>query len=115
MNIHYMKLHAQPYEMIASGEKTIELRLNDEKRQKLQVGNVIEFSKSKAPDETMQAQVIALHHFPDFAALYTVLPLDKCGYTPEELPTASPADMDAYYSPEEQKKFGVLGIELRLL
>jgi len=112
---HYMKLHERPYQMIASGEKTIELRLYDEKRQKIQVGDVIEFAKSKALDETMQTQVIALHHFPDFAALYASLPLDKCGYTPDELPTASPEDMDAYYSPEEQKAFGVLGIELRLL
>ena len=115
MSTHYMKLHESPFEMIATGEKTIELRLNDEKRQKIQVGDVIQFAKSKAPEETIQAQVIALHRFDDFAALYAALPLDKCGYTAAELPGASPTDMDAYYSPEEQKYYGVVGIELKLL
>ena len=36
----------------------------------------------------------------------------KCGYTEEDIGTASPSDMAAYYSPEEQKKYGVVGIEI---
>ena len=43
--IHKMRLHPKPFEAIESGEKTIEIRLNDEKRQKIKVGHVIEFSK----------------------------------------------------------------------
>ena len=33
--IHKMKLHNGPYELIKKGIKTIELRLYDEKRQKI--------------------------------------------------------------------------------
>ena len=40
------------------------------------------------------------------------LPLMACGYTPEEARTASPRDMDRYYSPEVQRQWGVVGIEL---
>ncbi len=43
-----------------------------------------------------------------------VLPLLQCGYTEDELATASPADMDAYYSPDRQARYGVVGIELQL-
>lgn len=39
--IHYMKLYNEPFQMIKKGEKTIELRLNDEKRRKLKKGDTI--------------------------------------------------------------------------
>lgn len=35
-----MKLNNEPFNSIKSGMKTIEMRLNDEKRQKLNVGDV---------------------------------------------------------------------------
>ena len=38
--------------------------------------------------------------------------VSHCGYAPEELAAASPRDMDKYYAPEDQKKWGVVGIEL---
>ena len=37
--IHYMNLNPQPFEMIAAGRKTIELRLLDEKRKQIQAGD----------------------------------------------------------------------------
>ena len=41
---HKMKLRPQPFNMIRSGQKTYELRLYDEKRQRVQVNDEIEFS-----------------------------------------------------------------------
>ena len=54
-------------------------------------------------------------YFADFAALYAALPLDRCGYLPEEVPTASPEDMTVYYSAEKQARYGVVGIEISLI
>ena len=107
-----MRLKPRPFDLISCGKKTIELRLNDEKRQKVKIGDHIVFSNSAAPEETITVKVTALHRFSDFAELYTALPLDKCGYSLQEIATASPADMDKYYSPAEQKLYGVLGIEI---
>ncbi len=45
MNKHRMHLYKEPFEMIKSGKKKIEIRLNDEKRQKLKIGDTIVFSK----------------------------------------------------------------------
>jgi ASC-1-like (ASCH) protein len=42
------------------------------------------------------------------------LPLDKCGYTADELATASPDDMLEYYSKEQIEKYGVVGIEIEV-
>ena len=41
--IHEMKLNKEPFEKIRDGKKTIELRLNDEKRQRVRVGDSIVF------------------------------------------------------------------------
>ena len=43
---HYMNLNPEPFEMIRSGEKTIELRLNDEKRKAIGVGDTKVFSNT---------------------------------------------------------------------
>lgn len=112
---HYMNLHRQPFEMIKAGSKTIELRLWDEKRQQLKEYDTIIFTNSNDAAYQITAQVKALHIFSSFEDLYKALPLDKCGYLPEELPIASPKDMEAYYSKEKQAQYGVVGIELEVL
>lgn len=41
---HNMKLNNEPFELIENGSKKIELRLYDEKRRKLRVNDLIEFT-----------------------------------------------------------------------
>jgi ASC-1-like (ASCH) protein len=97
--------------MIKSGQKTIELRLFDEKRQQIKAGDEIVFTNT-ASGETLSKTVVKLHRFDSFEELYRALPLLQCGYTPEDVDTAHPSDMEQYYSVEEQEKYGVVGIEL---
>lgn len=112
-----MSLRAKPFYSIKSGEKDIELRLLDEKRQKLRVGDLIEFNCLDQQEFPLFTRVIALHPFGSFAELYQNLPLERCDYTPEEVDAgqALPSDMEQYYSVKEQQKYGVIGIELELL
>ncbi len=112
---HDMHLAPQPFGMIRSGRKTIELRLLDEKRKIIQVGDEIEFTNLKDRRQRCTVEVVALHPFASFQELYQHLPLLKCGYTEEDIGTASPSDMDQYYSPEAQARYGVVGIEVKLL
>ena len=108
--LHHMKLQPKPFAQIRRGEKTIELRLYDPKRQRIKVGDNIEFSSIQDKSERIRARVLALHRFQSFAELYQELPLGACGYNnPAE---ANPADMEQYYSADEQKKYGVIGIEV---
>lgn len=109
--LHKMKLNSEPFEMINSDRKTIELRLNDEKRRKVQVGDFIEFSHIDKPELKIQVRVTALHHFDSFKELFSELPKEKCGFKPDE--SISDDYMDKYYSSKDQEKYGALGIEFR--
>ena len=111
VTVHEMKLRPEPFDKIRSGAKTIELRLYDEKRQKINEGDVIEFTCTDG-GEKIRATVKALHRFDSFTQLYNTLPLLQCGYTAEDVDRARPSDMETYYPAQEQEKYGVLGIEL---
>lgn len=108
---HYMNLVPSAFKKIANGDKTIELRLNDEKRKRINVGDTVGFNCNENND-IITAKVKQLHKFADFKSLYNALPLDKCGYAESGLHTAHHTDMEQYYSTEKIKKYGALGIEL---
>ena len=112
---HYMKLNPRPFDLIKSGQKTIELRLYDDKRSLVNIGDTIEFTNLSDNSEKLSVKVIALHRFSSFDELYAKLPLLKCGYTDETVSSASPNDMLNYYSREQQGKYGVVGIEIELI
>ncbi len=91
----------------------MEFRLNDTKRQQIRVGDLIEFLN--LADKTLKVRVcvVALHHFSSFEDLFRVLPLAACGYGPGE--RVDPRSMERYYSKEEQARWGVVGIEMKLI
>lgn len=109
---HHMSLVPSAFLKIANGSKTIELRLNDEKRQKINIGDTICFQCSEI-NSIICAKVIKLHKFSDFEELYKALPLEKCGYSNDDLKTAHYKDMEKYYTESQIQEYGVLGIELR--
>ena len=106
-----MNLVPSAFKKIADGNKTIELRLNDEKRQRINVEDTVVFDCSSTKD-IITAQISGLHKFSNFKELYNALPLEKCGYTVAELDTAHYTDMEQYYTKEQIEKYGALGIEL---
>ena len=110
--MHRMHLEPKAYARMEDEKKTIELRLYDEKRRRIQAGDVIRFESTDDETDVLFARVTGMRFFASFDELYAALPLDACGYAPEEVKAASPRDMDKYYPPEEQKKWGVVGIEL---
>ncbi|MBE6572169.1 MAG: ASCH domain-containing protein [Ruminococcaceae bacterium] len=108
---HNMRLKKDPFEKICAGKKTVELRLFDEKRKNVNVGDTIEFECPDLEGKNITVRVLALHLFGSFRELYATIPLEKCGYCKDEVKKASYTDMEAYYSAEEQAKYGVVGIE----
>ena len=109
---HIMRLNPSPFAMIENREKTIELRLNDEKRRLVNIGDEITFINTEDNRNTLKTEI---YKFKSFEELYAVLPLLKCGYTKEDVKTATPEDMLAYYSAKQQEKYGVLGIEIKVI
>ena len=109
---HEMKLNNEPFECIKNGTKTIELRLNDEKRKLLTVGDYIEFT-NRATNEKLLVEVIDLFKYNSFEELYKHFNKIEMGYSINE--EANPKDMENYDSKEEQEKYGVLGIKIKKL
>lgn len=109
---HEMKLNNEPFECIKNGTKTIELRLNDEKRKLLTVGDYIEFT-NRVTNEKLLVKVIDLFKYNSFEELYKHFNKIEMGYSINE--EANPKDMENYYSKEEQEKYGVLGIKIKKL
>ena len=105
-----MKVNNSPYEKIKNGTKTIELRLNDEKRKKLKVNDIIEFTNRETL-EKMLVEVENIYHYPTFDELYKHFDKVSLGY--EENDVANSKDMEQYYTKEQQEKYGVLGIEIK--
>ena len=112
---HRMKLNPEPFEMIESGEKTFELRLLDEKRRKIRKGDIIRFERTDDETEVIRVGVADLYIFKSFEDLYSILPLEKCGYTKGNIGSASPGNMKKYYSEEQLAAHSVLGIKIELI
>ncbi len=110
--LHRMNLHHGPFLSICSGRKDVELRLHDEKRQRILPGDVIGFSDTQTGD-TLQVLVTQKRLFPDFAALYQAYDKLRIGYTEEEIP--DPRDMEQFYAPEDMARWGVVAIEIQKL
>ena len=52
-----MKLNPKPYKMIKDGQKTVEMRLYDEKGQAISVGDIIKFQNTENTEEIGRAHV----------------------------------------------------------
>ncbi|MGN0267716.1 MAG: ASCH domain-containing protein [Lachnospiraceae bacterium] len=109
-----MKLQPEPFIQIATGTKTIELRLNDEKRQQIQVGDSITFTNMDQSNRMIQTMVVELHPFSSFADMFAALPMEQCGISSETSVEEAVKIMRQYYPEEKEMLYGVLGIEIRL-
>lgn len=107
--IHRMKLWDESFEKIKNKTKTIEMRLCDEKRSLISIGDTIEFVNTKT-NEIIVCAVINLYKYSDFYELYKHHDKISIGYSENE--KADPTDMLAYYSAENIEKYGVMGIEI---
>lgn len=110
--IHEMRLNKEPFKKIEKGTKTIELRLYDEKRSLIKENDIIEFT-NREDNKKLKTKVIKLHKYNSFEELYDNFDKIALGYEENEI--ANPSDMEKYYSKEEQEKYGVVGIEIKLI
>lgn len=105
--IYRMKLQNEPFKQIKKGTKEIEIRLNDEKRKFFEINDYIEFTNISTL-EIMFVKITNLYHFESFEKLFN-------NFDNSILGCGSYEEMYKYYSKEEEKKYGVLGIEIKVL
>jgi ASC-1-like (ASCH) protein len=109
-----MKLHGEPFDRIKDGDKTLEMRLYEDKRRHLELGDMIEFLKLPDLTEKVTVEVIALLRYKSFADLIEDMPAAYLGYEESEKDYLK-ANVYEYYTKEEEEKYGVLGIRMRLI
>ena len=109
--MHSMKVQTKYYNLLKSGIKTVELRLWDEKRQLIKVGDQITFSDLSNPVDSFTAQVLALHRANSFDELCKIISPTQAGFvSKEELIDC----LQEFYTPEAQSQYGVVGIEVKI-
>lgn len=110
-----MKLRSLPFKQILSGKKTYEIRLNDEKRKNIKVGDIILFRELPDLEKEIKCKVIDVIHFENFEQMAKGLDANKLGFESG----ASIQDIvdcyHGYYLPSEEKLCGVVAFEIELI
>lgn len=110
--IHKMGLYGEYFQPIMDGKKKVEVRLNDENRRKIQVGDRIEFIKVPEQDETLTVQVTEIRKYDTFQEMYEAIPFkdfDCEGWTMQEMIDGT----YEIYTPEQEKAWGALAITIK--
>ena len=109
MTIH---LDADIFEVVANQTKTVEVRVNDEKRRRLKIGDKILFLKRPEENETIEAIVEDLVYYKDFKHLmedYTIQEVYLKGYSKDYFLDL----LKRFYSDEEIKEYGTVAIRFK--
>ena len=110
---HEMKLQPKFFDFIKYGTKRIELRLYDEKRRNIELGDKIIFKKEPKLEEVVEATVVGLLRYKSFKELFEDFDMsllaDK-SMTKEELRQV----LMEFYTIEKQNKYGMVVILIKL-
>lgn len=114
MMVHHMKLDNDPFNMIKDNRKTIELRLFDDKRQRVNTGDYIILAEGDNPENKIAVKVTGLLHFQNFEQLFEVVDIQKCGFAKDTSMCSAAQAMQRYYSMKSIEGYGVLGIVIKI-
>lgn len=106
---HEMGIYKRYFDLIVSGKKTTEIRVNDSSRQRLTEGNLLRF---KCRDEEVLTRITRVARYADFDEMFDYEPVSSVN------PTASREDQlrnirEIY--PPEREALGVVAIGLELV
>ena len=108
--VHQMKVANEVFKKFDLGEKVFESRLYDEKRQLINLGDEIIFTCNSDSKKVLKAKVKGLVRYSTFEELFTLHnPKFFGGKNIESLLK----EIKQFYSDDQQKEYGVLGIHLQ--
>ena len=111
--IHEMKLNDNAFNNIKSGVKKFELRLYDDKRKNINLGDTIIFHNLNNLSDTISVNVLALLRYPTFADFFKDINYRLCG-TENSLDEIIER-VHTFYTIEQEKKHGILAIKVELI
>lgn len=111
---HTLNLNPIYFDLIKSGEKIFEGRLNDEKRKSFNIGDKITFYKEPEKTETMEAIILDKYLFKSFDEMANELDKSKLGFensTKEEMIKI----YRTIYTAEDENKYGVVVFKIKVI
>ena len=112
--VQEMRLADEPFDLIVDGKKTIEVRLNDEKRREISVGDIIIFYRKSNITNMCAVTVVGLRHYDNFLQLFSTERLADTGCMDMTAEQATQS-MYKYYTPNQEEMAGVFAIEIKLI
>lgn len=108
---HKMKLYRAGFEWIKEWKQTIEVRLNDPKRQQIRIGDAIEFFLLPWESESVKVVVTGLLKYSSFHELFRNIDLLRWNASWRTIEKCIDA-CRRIYSVEDEETYGVVGIRL---
>tara|TARA_Y100000034_G_scaffold62811_1_gene76081 strand:- start:289 stop:621 length:333 start_codon:yes stop_codon:yes gene_type:complete len=110
-----MKLTEDPFQRIKNEKKIIEVRLFDDKRRSINIGDEITFLKLPGLKESVKTEVRGFSIFNSFKELFSFFGTSPFGH-PENMKTEEQVlGMREVYSEEDEEKHKVVGIHIKLI
>lgn len=106
-------LHPEIFDIVKDGVKDVEVRLNDEKRKQLKVGDTLVFLKRPDEKEMVSAIVKNLVYFSNFLEVTDFYDMKRIYLEGTKIEDYLSL-MRKFYSDEEVSKDGVVAIEFEL-
>ena len=111
---HCMRLRDVYFDAIARREKQVEMRLFDEKRRDIKMGDEIIFMRDEDNGDRLRARVTGLYRYDDFHALARDFSPEILGF-PGKSSAYIGGFMESIYSQEQIGQHGALAISLCLI
>lgn len=114
MKEYKMKLLPEYFNYIKNGTKRIELRLNDEKRKDIAIGDLIVFEEQIEESRYLKTKVVEIYHCTNFEELineFDIEALADASISKEELINV----LEKIYPLEKQVQYGVVGIKIEII
>lgn len=109
---YIMKLNPKYFEYMKNGTKEIEIRLNDEKRKKLKIGDEIIFQREPELKEELYTTVEKLLIEKSFEDAIMNLEIQQYA-DQKETSENFLKDLYKFYTKEQENKYGVIAIKVR--
>ena len=109
---YIMKLNPKYFEYMKNGTKEVEIRLNDDKRKNIKIGDEIIFQKEPELKEELCTKVEMLFIKQSFKDI--LINLDVKQYADQkETRENFLNDLYKFYTKEQEEKYGVIGIKVK--
>ncbi len=112
---HTCKLKTPFFELVESGIKTLEGRLNDEKRQLIKIGDYIEFIHESKPEKMARVIVTDKYLFDNFDQMSLFIDKESLGFDKNDSDEEVISVYRNIYSKEAEEKYGVVILKIELI